>query len=124
MRRSLLVATAGIAAALVVAGTAFSQGTAAPKLVGTVGPGFSIKLTKGGAKVSSLKAGKYTFVIHDKASIHNFVIEQQQGGKFEKALTGVRFMGTKTVTVTLKRGKWKYYCAPHEAIMHGFFTVK
>ena len=40
---------------------------AAPKLVGTVGPGFTIKLTSGGKKVTKLKAGKYTFVIADKS---------------------------------------------------------
>jgi plastocyanin len=27
------------------------------------------------------------------------------------------------MTVTLKKGKWKYYCAPHESMMFGFFTV-
>lgn len=127
MSRRLLAALAGIAAiavALAVAGTAFSQGAATPKLNGTVGPGFTIKLTKGGAKVRSLKAGKYKIVIADKATIHNFVIEQEKGGKFEKNLTSVPFMGTKTTTVTLKRGKWKYYCKPHESMMFGFFTVK
>jgi len=96
---------------------------AAPKVVGTVGPGFTIKLTSGGKKATKLKAGKYTFVVADKASIHNFVVEQVSGGKFEKQLTTVPFTGTKTVTVTLKKGKWKYYCAPHESSMFGFFTV-
>jgi plastocyanin len=96
---------------------------ATPKVVGTVGPGFTIKLTSGGKKATKLKAGKYTFVVADKASIHNFVLEQVSGGKFEKQLTTVPFTGTKTVTVTLKKGKWKYYCAPHESSMFGFFTV-
>jgi plastocyanin len=96
---------------------------AAPKLVGTDGPGFTIKLTSGGKKVTKLKAGKYTFVIADKASVHNFVLEQQSGGKSEKQLTSVPFVGKKAVTLTLKKGKWKYYCAPHESVMFGFFTV-
>ena len=124
MKPTLLVASAGMATALAVAGAGFGMDQATPKLVGTVGPGFTIKLTKGGARVTSLKAGKYTFVITDRASIHNFVVEQQKGGRFEKTLTGVSFKGKKTVTLTLKRGKWKYYCAPHEATMFGFFTVK
>jgi plastocyanin len=34
------------------------------------------------------------------------------------------FTDPKTVTVTLKRGKWKYYCSIHESLMFGFFTVK
>lgn len=124
MSRRLLAAMAGIAAALAVAGAAFSQGTATPKLKGAVGPGYTIKLTKNGAKVSSLKAGKYSFAISDKSSIHNFTLEQEKGGKFEKHLTSTPFTGNKAVTVTLKRGKWKYYCSVHEPQMFGFFTVK
>ena len=124
MRKPLLLAVAGIATALAVAGTAFSQSRSAPKLVGTVGPGFSIKLTKGGTKVKSLKAGKYAFAITDKSTIHNFTLEQEKGGKFEKHLTGTSFTGKKTATVTLKKGKWKYYCSNHEAEMFGFVTVK
>ena len=123
MRKPLLLVVAGIAT-LVVATTAFGQSSSTPKLVGTVGPGFSIKLTKGGAKVKSLKAGKYTFAITDKSSIHNFTLEQEKGGKFEKHLTGTSFTGKKTATVTLKKGKWKYYCSNHEAEMFGFVTVK
>jgi plastocyanin len=96
---------------------------APPKLVGTVGPGFTINLTSGGKKATKVKAGKYTFAIADKASFHNFVLEQQSGGTFEKQLTSVPFVGRKSVTVTLKQGKWKYYCAPHESTMFGFFTV-
>jgi plastocyanin len=125
MKRSLLVAVvAGIAAALIVAGTALSQSRSTSKLVGTVGPGYTIKLTKNGARVKTLKPGKYTFAVTDKAAIHDFTLEQEKGGKFEKHLTGVGFTGKKTVTVTLKRGKWKYYCSIHEPEMFGFFTVK
>jgi len=115
---------AGLATALVVSGAALSQGTAIPKLKGTVGPGYTIKLTRNGAKVSSVKAGKYTFAIADKSSLHNFTLEQEKGGKFEKHLTGTAFTGSKTATLTLKRGKWKYYCSNHESQMFGFFTVK
>jgi plastocyanin len=123
MVRTSLVVTIVVTLALAVATAAFAR-TDTMKLKGTVGPGFSIKLTQNGHAVKTLKAGTYTFVISDKASIHNFVVEQERGGKFEKALTGVSFSGTKTVKVKLRAGKWKYYCAPHEATMHGFFTVK
>ena len=124
MPRRLVVAMAGLATALVISGAALSQRTAIPKLKGTVGPGYTIKLTRNGAKVSSVKAGKYTFAIADKSSLHNFTLEQEKGGKFEKHLTGTAFTGSKTATLTLKRGKWKYYCSNHEAQMFGFFTVK
>ena len=88
------------------------------------GPGFTISLKSHGAKVKTLKAGAYTFVVTDKGSIHNFVIERESGGKFEKALTTIPFTGTKTVTVRLGKGKWKYYCKAHESTMFGFFTVR
>ena len=60
----LIAATAGTALMLVVVTSAWA---ATPKLVGTVGPGYTITLTKAGKKVTKLKAGKYTFVIADKA---------------------------------------------------------
>jgi plastocyanin len=40
-----------------------------------------------------------------------------------KDFTTVRFKGKKTVTVKLKAGKYKYYCAAHEATMFGHFTL-
>jgi plastocyanin len=113
----------GLAAATLALLVSAPAQAAPPKLVGTVGPGFTIALTKAGKKVTKLKAGKYTFVISDKAAIHDFVLEQTTGGKWEKQLTSVPFVGKKAVTVTLKRGKWKYYCSPHESSMFGFFTV-
>jgi plastocyanin len=125
MRKEFLALVALAAVfGLVVAGVASSGTAATPTLNGTVGPGFTIKLTKGGKKVTSLKAGTYLFVVSDKATIHNFTLEQEHGGKFETHITSVRFVGTKRVKITLRRGEWKYYCAPHEATMHGTFTVK
>jgi hypothetical protein len=115
---SLLVAASLAAVVFLVPAQAST-----PKLAGTVGPGYTITLKRGTTKVKTLKAGKYTFVISDKASIHNFTLEQEKGGKFEKTLTGTSFQGKKTVTVTLKKGKWKYYCSIHESQMFGFFTV-
>jgi hypothetical protein len=108
-------------AVLGLAAAAYARPAANPVLKGTVGPGFTITLTKNGAKVKTLKPGKYAFKITDKASIHNFVLEK---GSFEKELTDVSQTGTKTSTINLTKGTWKYYCAPHESSMHGSFTVK
>jgi plastocyanin len=122
-RIALLGALAALAAGAVAA-TAMASAAATPKLTGTVGPGFTITLKDSkGKRVKSLKAGKYMFVVSDKASIHNFVVEKS-GGSFEKQVTTVPFMGKKTVTINLTKGKWEYYCAPHESGMHGDFTVK
>jgi plastocyanin len=113
------------AAALVAAGTALSNGTSTPTLKGVVGPGYSIKLTKGGKKIESLKAGTYRFVISDKSNFHNFTVEREKPSKpkLEKRLTGTAFTGSKTVVMTLKPGSWSFYCSNHEAQMHGDFKV-
>jgi plastocyanin len=110
-------AVAAIAAvsALVVAGPA----AAATKLVGTVGPGFTITLTMGGKKVTSLKAGTYTVTIRDKSNFHNFHL---RGAGLNKT-TSVTFVGTKTWTLSLKKGKYTYVCDPHRVNMKGSFTV-
>jgi len=123
MIRPLLALAGAAAVAAALSSTSLGARHASPALNGKVGPGFSISLTSKGKKVTTLPAGKYTFSISDKASIHNFVLEQQSGGKFEKDLTTVPFTGTKTVTVSLTKGKWKFYCSPHESSMFGFFTV-
>lgn len=94
---------------------------ATPTLVGTVGPSFTITLTQGGKKVAKLKAGKYTFMINDKSSMHSYGLDGPNG--FAKDFTSVAFKGTKTFTLTLKAGKYKYYCTPHESRMFGNFTV-
>ena len=43
---------------------------------------------------------------------------------FAKDFTTVPFTGTKTKTLTLKKGKYKYYCKAHESTMFHFFTVR
>ncbi len=119
-RIALVLLATGLAAAMFLVPAQAST----PKLIGTVGPGYTIMLKHGAAKVKTLKAGKYTFVITDKATIHNFTIEREKGGpKIEKTLTGTSFQGKKTMTVTLKTGSWKYYCSIHEPQMFGFFKV-
>ena len=123
MIRTSLVAALAAALLLALGASAYARADA-NRLKGTVGPGFTISLTKSGQKVRTLKAGTYTLVVSDKSSIHNFVLEKSRGGKFEKAVTSVGFTGTKTIRVKLTAGKWQYYCAPHEASMRGTFTVK
>ena len=102
--------------------TAFAA-LSATKLSGTTGPGFTITLKKAGKKVTTLKPGKYTISVSDKSSSHDFVLTGP--GIRNKKITTVPFMGTKTVTVTLKKGTYTYYCTPHRSIgMKGTFKVK
>ncbi len=114
---TLVVAVVALAAA---ATASSSRSILPPRLTGTVGPGFTISLKKNGVAVKTLRAGTYRIVVSDKASIHNFVLE---GPGVERDITTVPFVGTKTVTVKLRKGKYKYYCRPHESGMFGFVRV-
>ena len=121
MKRRLLVLGVVIATAAALTAAAFARHAATPSLVGTDGPGYTINLTVGGKKVTKLKAGTYKFVVHDRATIHGWSLDGPNG--FAKDLTQVPFMGTKTVTLKLKAGKYKFYGPAHESMMFGRFTV-
>ena len=126
-KRSIAIIAGCLVAGLVLAGTAFSRTTSTPTLKGVVGPGFTISLKKAGKSVKgkTLKAGTYRFVISDKSDFHHFTLEREKPTKphFEFHLTGTGFTGSKTKTVTLKPGNWRFYCSIHEAMMHGDFKV-
>ena len=112
--RSALAVAAG---ALVLALPA----TAAPtKLVGTVGPGFTITLKKAGKKVKTLKPGKYTITVTDSSDIHNFRLK----GPGVNKNSGIERTGKRTWKVTFKKGKYTFVCDPHPTSMKGSFTVK
>jgi plastocyanin len=118
MSRTTILA-AGLVAALALAAPI---GAMSPtKLKGTVGPGFTITLKKGTAKVRTLRPGKYTITVRDRSKIHNFRL---RGPGVNRQITSVSFVGTKTATVTLKRGKYTYVCDPHVTSMKGTFTVR
>jgi len=117
-RISLIALSAAVAAtAMVLIGSA----AAAPKTVkGTVGPNFTISLTSGGKKVSTLKPGSYRFEINDRSTIHDFHLI---GPGISKQITGVSFVGKKSLTVTLKKGTYRFVCDPHASLMKGSFRV-
>jgi plastocyanin len=119
--RTTLALAATATVALVIAAAASSRSHATPTLTGTVGPGFTIKLTMNNKVVKTLRAGTYKLVVHDMAPIHAFSLDGPNG--FAKDFTTVPFTGTKTFTVNLKAGAYKYYCPPHEPSMFGRFTA-
>ena len=115
--KQLSAAIVGIAVLAIAAPST----AATPKLNGVTGPGFTITLKRNGVKVKSVKAGKYTLVVADKSGFHNFRIK---GPGLNKAVTSVGFTGTKTVTVTLRAGKYTFQCDPHASTgMKGTFRV-
>lgn len=119
MKRSLpLVAALALAAPL-----AAPANTTATRLAGVTGPGMTITVKKAGTKATRLTAGKYTITVSDKSSAHDFVLTGP--GIRNRMITGLAFRGSKTVTVTLKRGRYEYYCTPHRSMgMKGFITVR
>lgn len=112
---STLVATAALVFAVMA--------QAAPtKLVGTVGPGSTISLkTTTGKRVSTLPRGSYQLVISDRSDDHNFAM---RGPGVNRVLTGVEFVGQKTVTVRLGAGRYSFVCVPHADDMRGSFGVR
>jgi plastocyanin len=80
-----------------------------PTLNATVGPGFTIKLTK----------GTYVIKVSDKSNIHNFRLK----GPGINKTTSLGGTGASTWTVTLKAGTYTYVCDPHATIMKGTFKV-
>jgi plastocyanin len=118
LRKSLIaLPVVVLAAALLSAGSASSATT----LSGSVGPGFTISLKKGGKKVKTLKPARYTFRVSDKSSSHNFHLT---GPGVNKRITTVGFTGTKSRTVRLKKGTYRYVCDPHSDDMRGSFKVR
>lgn len=114
------LAAAAIAAAALAAPAASQAAT--PKLTGTVGPSFTITLkTAAGKKVTALKPGSYRIVVSDRSRMHDFHL---RGPGLNKVLTGVDFVGTKSVTVLLRAGKYTYRCQPHAAAMNDGFVVR
>ncbi len=115
-RRILLVAAT--AALLAAPAAAHAQ---APLLEGTTGPGFTISLTKDGAPVKKLAPGTYRFRIDDRSGMHDFAL---RGPGISRQLTGIGQTGRKTVTLTLRAGRYTYLCTPHASSMRGSFVVR
>lgn len=117
-RPRLLAVPLAAALAAALLGPAAGQAMSVTKLFGSVGPGSTISLKDAsGKKVKTLKPGKYAFVIKDQSSIHDFNLV----GPGVNKTSGVAFVGTKTITVTLKKGTYKYQCSVH--FFKGTFKV-
>jgi hypothetical protein len=116
--RTLVVAAA--LAALTLTASAGAGTAVLPKLVGTVGPGFTITMKRFNKPLRTLKAGRYSITVADRSNIHNFRVK---GPGVNREITTVGFVGTKTVIVTLKRGLYTFVCDPHFTSMKGSFRA-
>ncbi|HKP09517.1 MAG TPA: plastocyanin/azurin family copper-binding protein [Gaiella sp.] len=66
------------------------------------------------------KAGKTKIVVADLSSSHNFHLT----GPGVNVKTSVGGKGTKTFTVTLRKGTYTYVCDPHKSFMKGSFKIR
>lgn len=118
-RLTLLLSLAALAL-VAVAGVNAASSKEAWDLKGEVYPNYKIEFTNRADKaVKTVKAGTHRIKVEDKASIHNFHLK---GPGLNKS-TGVAFVGERIWTVTLKPGKYTYWCDPHSSMMRGSFKV-
>ena len=91
------------------------------KLVGTVGPGFTISLrTASGGAVQDLAPGTYEIEVRDLSEDHNFHLS----GPGVDMSTTVGFFGTVTWTVSFQAGsRYAFVCDPHATSMRGSFQT-
>jgi hypothetical protein len=88
-------------------------------LAGTLTPRGRVMLTMKGKPVTKLKPGKYTFAITDKSAHASFALLGPKSPK-KQNLTGSAFVGKKSVSVTLTKGRWTFLSGLGQ--IH-FFTV-
>ena len=76
-------------------------------LAARVNPSGKLTLASGGFPVTKLKAGRYRFTVADKSSTRSFVVQRKGGSA--TTVSGVAFVGTRTVVLTLAAGQWTFY---------------
>jgi hypothetical protein len=77
-----------------------------------------LALTAGGSHVLKLLAGRYKVTVDDKARKAGFVVQALD--KPAISLTGLSFVGRRTVTVAFRAGQWAFYSP---AGKKSYFTV-
>lgn len=118
LRISLAVSVLVAVLALVVS---VPVGASPTVLKATVGPNFQMSLQKGGRDITRLKPGVYRFDVVDKSRAHDFHLV---GPGVNRVITSVAFRGTKSVTVKLVRGTYRYTCDLHGPYMTGGLNVR
>ena len=120
MTRIVALSATLVAAALLVASGGSATPAQAIKLVGTVGPEFTITLQDAqGNRVTKLDPGAYQIEVTDRSDFHNFHLQ----GPGVNETTQVEFTGAVTWNVTFTDGTYTFLCDVHPTSMRGAFTV-
>lgn len=116
--RGLVILAA--AAAFVLAPSGAPSVAENPRLLGTVGPGFTIRLTHpDGTPVTQVDPGVYDIVVRDLDGEHNFHLSGVGVNEF----TDVEALVNVTWTVTLQEARYTFVCDPHSTTMRGQFAA-
>ena len=109
-------------AATISAGAAASApGSPKGQLHGSVGPGLSITLKNGiGQTFLRGSQGMYAITVKDKSPRDDFRLV---GPGVNVLITGIGFVGGRTVQVSLKPGTYRYRSDTHRVVMKGSFVI-
>ncbi len=105
-------------------GSASSPKTAGQVLgtiLGRVDARGNLVLTLKGKPVQTLRAGIYKIVVSDSAKRDDFTLRRV--GSAATTLTGVAYVGSRTISTSLKPGRWMVYSSPREDTTAVFFRV-
>jgi len=76
-------------------------------LAGAVNAGGKLVLKLNGKAVSRLKSGRYKITVVDKTTARSFLVQQAKQAPI--TVSGVSYVGTRSVTLTLKAGQWTFF---------------
>ena len=74
-------------------------------LTGVVTPAGSLRIAFKGKSVASLNAGRYAISVVDRSSSSGFTVK---GKRSTVSVTGMAFVGKRTVTLNLTAGRWSF----------------
>ena len=74
-------------------------------LTGVVTPAGSLRIAFKGKSVASLNAGRYAISVVDRSSSSGFAVK---GKRATVSVTGMAFVGKRTVTLNLTAGRWSF----------------
>jgi len=93
-----------------------TSGAVKATLIATLEANGKLTLTLKGKTVTTLPAGKYKFSITDKDPKGSFTL-RAASSKSASNLTGVKFVGTESKTLTLKVGSYDYYTGSNTHVL-------
>ena len=118
-RNAVVVLLAASLASLAAAST-LGATTTAPTVLGTVGQRAIALRTLEGQRLTVLNPGRYTILVRDRSARENFHLV----GPGINRRTTIRFVGSRSWTVRLAAGTYRYRSDAHPARLRGTVRVR